>query len=72
MDANALFQYSETGYADTLTDNEGTRKVRTNDGIHFTLKGQRLLTHAILSKLGVSETHKLRTQLTFYEAHSRK
>lgn len=47
LSSNQVFQYFETAYSDYMGDGSLKQKMRSGDGIHFTLTGQRTLADAL-------------------------
>lgn len=47
LSANNVFQYPEETYSDYMGDGSRKQKMRSGDGIHFTLAGQRTLADAL-------------------------
>lgn len=51
LSANQVFQYPEATYSDYMGDGSLKQKMRSGDGIHFTLAGQRTLADALFDRI---------------------
>ncbi|MGH8486989.1 MAG: DUF459 domain-containing protein, partial [Pseudomonas sp.] len=52
LSANPMLGYKDETFSPTLQDSQGKRvKIRVDDGIHFTITGQKLIAEQILSRI---------------------
>jgi len=56
LSGNQVFRYTEDTYSDYMGDQSIKQKMRTGDGIHFTVTGQRTLANAVFDLITFTPT----------------